>query len=646
MSEQEEKQEHGAFVDESVPASFPVTPFPGEPEYPEGGETLPQLMAATVERDGDKPALHWQPRDAPSVAEGEWQSMTWREYSEAVRRAAKAMMALGFEAGGCVSVQAFNCPRYFQAAYGAAWAGGHAAGIYTTNTPPQSAYVASHSDSSLVFVEDAGQLRKFLAERDNLPAVRHVVMFYGDPADVPEAAGHGGWVMTWDEFLRQGEARGDDELDARLAGVKPDGLAALIYTSGTTGRPKAVMISHRNVCFEARVMLSVAPITSADCGISYLPLSHIAAQILDMHAPLACGAQAFFARADALKGSLRDTLVAVRPTFFFGVPRVWEKFSEKMLAKGRASPAPVRALATWAKAKGLVASYARQNGEPGPWFGGLADTLVGANVRRALGLDRCRFFYSAAAPIAVDTVEYFMSLGIRIHQAYGMSECAGITTVSLDIPGLNKVGTVGRCVPGTELRIAEDGEICFRGPHIFQGYLKNEEATRAAIDADGWLHSGDIGTIDQHGFLRIVGRKKELAISAGGENIAPLELEEAMRSIPIVSQCVVVADRRKFVSALVTLDPEMLPSAIAESGSKAEATPAAAGADETFRAWLQGQIDETNKERMPSRAAYVRKFAVVAEEFSVDNGLLTPTHKIKRRVVEERYSDEIEAMYA
>lgn len=653
--EEEEEEEDprvatGEYHDDSVPSTFPDPPAPpGRLEYPEEGETLMRGMEQTVERYGDKPALHWQPRgdNKASVAETPWEHMTWREYREAIRKAAKSMIALGLQPGGCVSLQSFNCPRYFFAAYGANWAGGYAAGIYTTNTPGQSAYVAEHSESRLVFVEDGEQLRKFLKERDNLPGVHRVVLMHGDVEEAaPEAADkHSDWVMSWAEFERQGESRSDDEVDERVAATKPEDLAALIYTSGTTGKPKAVMITHRNVTFSARMMLSCAELGNSAHGITYLPLSHIAAQILDMHCPLLCGAQVWFARADALKGSLKDTMKAVRPTFFFGVPRVWEKFHEKMLALGKKNPAPLRALASWAKSKGLAASYARQNGQPAPWFGGVADSVVGARVRSALGLDRCEYFYSAAAPISTDTVEYFMSLGIRIHQAYGLSECSGITTVSLDLPGLNKVGTVGRAAPGTELRLADDGEVLFRGPHIFKGYLRNEEATREAIDEDGWLHSGDMGSIDQHGFLRIVGRKKELAISAGGENIAPLELEDALRSIPVVAQCVVVADRRKFVSALIALDTEQLGDELKKCGSDAEAKPEAVAKDDKFCKHLQKQIDKVNEDRMPSRAAYVRKFTIVPEEFSVDNGLMTPTHKIKRTKVEDHYRDEIEAMY-
>lgn len=634
-----EEKKNAVFQDDSVPATFPAeSPLPTEVEYPEEGETVMRMMEATVEKYGDRAALHWE--SSGDDAKDGWASLTWSEYLDGVRNAGKALIKLGLKPGGAVSIQAFNSKEYFFANLGAVWAGGHAAGIYLTNNEEQSAYVAKHSESSVVFVESVAHLRNFQAQRKNLPSVNRVVLMNGD---VPDDAGD--WVMSWPDFVAVGEAEEDDELGRRAAAVRPEDLAALIYTSGTTGTPKAVMISHRNITFMSRSLLASIELGPDDRNISYLPLSHIAAQCLDMYGPMAVGFKVYFARADALKGSLKETMVAVRPTIFFGVPRVFEKFREAMLAIGRKNPAPLRWIAAWGKSVGLASSRAIQNNTAGPWFGGLADAIVGSKVRRALGLDQCKLFYTAAAPISVECVEYFASLGVRICSVFGQSENTGVGTISIPCSGGYKVGAVGRAAPGTECAIADDGEILLRGPHVMQGYLKNEEATRETIDKDGWLHTGDLGSLDQHGFLRITGRKKDIIITEAGENVAPQAIELAMVEIPVVNQFVAVGERRKFVSGLVTLDEAVLPDELKKCGS--DATDAeSAGKCDKFMKHLQKQIDEVNKASVISRAATVRKVTIIPHEFTTESGEMTATQKLKRNVVYKNYEAEIDAMYA
>jgi long-subunit acyl-CoA synthetase (AMP-forming) len=336
-----------------------------------------------------------------------------------------------------------------------------------------------------------------------------------------------------------------------------------------------------------------------------------------------------------------EALLATRPTYFLGVPRVWEKMQAKMQAAGSSASPLRRRIARWARGVGLRAGYAEQRGEARPMFHGLASSLVFSKVRERLGLDRCRFALTGAAPISKDTLEFFLSLGIPLYEVYGMSECTGPATQSL--PNAYRTGTVGKVLEGAELRIAEDGEILVRGKHVFLGYLKDDAATREAIDEDGWLHTGDVGEVDQDGYVRITDRKKELLITAGGENVSPQAVEGQLLSIPVVAQAVVIGDRKKYLAALVTLDPERLPAEAEAAGSPARDCVAAAKCG-VFHAHLEKQIESVN--RRLARVQTVKKFAILPNELTIAGGELTPTMKLKRRVILAKYEKEIEGLYA
>jgi len=337
---------------------------------------------------------------------------------------------------------------------------------------------------------------------------------------------------------------------------------------------------------------------------------------------------------------LGETLKEVRPTLFMGVPRVWEKIQAKMVAAGAAAPPLRKKIAAWARKVGLQAGYAVQKGEARPFVLPIAKKVVFDKVRDRFGLDRARICVTSAAPISKDTLEFFLSLGIPLLEVYGMSECTGPATFSP--PDNFRTGKCGIVLPGAEVKIAEDGEVCMRGPHVFKGYLKDAEATKNALDADGWLHSGDIGTIDKDGFLQITDRKKDLLITAGGENIAPQVLEGVLKGIPVVGQAVVIGDRRKYLSALVTLDPERVENEAQAAGSPAKTAAEAAKCNE-FKKHLQKQIDQVNEKL--ARVQTIKKFVVVPHEFTIEGGELTPTMKVKRKVVNEKYKVEIESMY-
>ena len=532
--------------------------------------------------------------------------------------------------GQGASIIGFNCPQWLVADVAAIYAGGFPAGIYTTNSPEQCKYIAEHSDSAVAFCEDESQLAKFLEIRDGLPLLKACVLMNGSHDD-PN-------VHSWAEFMAAGESVSDEDLQARIDAQDVDQVCTLIYTSGTTGDPKAVMISHDNITWTTDTALNTLGGRDGDRFISYLPLSHIAEQVISLHGPMVAGGTTYFA--ESLE-KLGDNLKEVRPTIFLAVPRVWEKIQAKMVAAGKDTKGLKRKLVDWAKAKGLEAGYASQEGKPAPAFIGLADKLVHSKVRAALGLDECRLQITSAAPISKSTLEFFLALGIPIMEVYGMSECTGPATISM--PDRYRTGSVGWVIPGGEVKIAEDGEICMRGRHVLKGYYKNPEATAEAIDSDGWLHSGDIGEIDAQGFLRITDRKKDLIITAGGENIAPQLLEGLLKGIPVVSQAVVVGDRQKHLSALLTIDETKVQEVIDESGSSAK-TMEGLATDAKAHAWLMAQVEEINKGL--ARVQTIKKIKILPRDLSIEGGEMTPTMKVKRKIVNANYAADIEAFYA
>lgn len=596
---------------------------------PRMATTVHEVLGSTVKRFGDRPALRVK-------RGGTWRTTTWRDYERDVRRGARALIALGVQPGQGVSIIGVNSTEWLVADVAAIFAGAMPAGIYTTNSPAQVRYITDHCEAKVAFADTPEQVAKFVAEKHALPRLDVVVQMVGKPE--PGAGGGTLEVLGWDEFLAKGDVVDGAALEQRLAAQKPDDACTLIYTSGTTGEPKAVMMTHRNLTWTAQTMVSMLDFGAEDVTVSYLPLSHIAEQMLTVHGPMAMGSLVTFA--ESLE-KLPEVLAEVRPTIFLGVPRVWEKIQTKMQAAGAAAPPIRKKLVAWAKKQGLAGGYAEQRKEPKPLLYPVAKKLVFDKVRQRLGLDRAKICVTSAAPISRDTLEFFLSLGIPILEVYGMSECTGPATYSP--PDRYKTGKCGVCIPGAEIKVAEDGEICMRGQHVFKGYLKDPEATKNALDADGWLHSGDVGTIDADGFVQITDRKKDILITAGGENIAPQVLEGLLKGIPIVAQAVVVGDRRKYLAALLTLDPEKIAAEAKAAGSPATNPTEAAGC-KAFRRHLQKQIEAVNETL--ARVQTIKKFEIVTSEFTIDGGELTPTLKVKRKVVNEKYKGAIEAIYA
>jgi long-subunit acyl-CoA synthetase (AMP-forming) len=585
-------------------------------------QTVMQALDLVVEEHAKAPALRAKTKS------GVWKDTAWADYRADIRRAAKGLIALGLEPGKGVTLIGFNCPQWLIGNLGAIHAGGIPVGIYTTNSPEQCHYITEHADANIAIVENQDQLAKFLEIRDSLPLLKAIVLMFGEHEDEQ--------VHSWTELLAKGDEIDDAELDARIEAQKPEDICTLIYTSGTTGKPKGVMLSHDNLTWTAASAASVLEMPADATLFSYLPLSHIAEQIISIYIPIQRGVCTTFAESF---DKLPENLAEVRPHVFLGVPRVWEKIQAKMMAVGAQNKGLKKMIAKWARKVGAEAIKARERGEAPPLSYGLADKLVFSQVRAKLGLDRSLFNVTSAAPIAKETLDFFASLGVLINEVYGMSECTGPATMST--PDKFRVGWVGWPLPGAELKIADDGEICMRGRNVFQGYYKNPEATAEALDDEGWLHSGDIG--EKSGdFYRITDRKKDLIITAGGENIAPQLLEGKLKNISWLSQAVVIGDRKPFLAALVTIDEDKFDELLKQSGSTAETLEEVAE-DPKVNEFLMRSVEEVNSEL--ARVQTIKKIKVLPQDLSIEGGELTPTMKVKRRIVNEKYKDDIERFY-
>ncbi len=400
-----------------------------------------EVLAETVAKRGDRPAFR-------TKRDGAWHTTTWKEYGGVVRRAARALIALGVPPGSGVSIIGQNSVEWLVADVAAILAGGMPAGIYTTSSAEQVRYVTDHCEAKVAFADAPAQVAKFVAERAGMPRLEVVVQMAGTPAE-PRSGDLR--ILSWDQFLAAGEDVPESDLDARIAAQKPDDVCTLIYTSGTTGQPKGVMLSHRNVVWTTRAMLEAFSVGPDDITLSYLPLSHIAEQNLTIHGPMRVGALLYFAESI---DKLGDNLKEVRPTVFLGVPRVWEKIQAKMAAAGANAPPLRKKLVAWARKTGLAGGYAEQRGTKKPLLYPVADKLVFSKVRERLGLDRARLCVTSAAPISKATLEFFLALGIRIVEVYGMSECTGPATMS--IPTKYSTGKCGVALPGTEIKIDGD----------------------------------------------------------------------------------------------------------------------------------------------------------------------------------------------
>mmetsp|Transcript_22288 Transcript_22288/g.48419 ORF Transcript_22288/g.48419 Transcript_22288/m.48419 type:complete len:591 (+) Transcript_22288:45-1817(+) len=533
-------------------------------------KTVFEAFEKTVARIPNNTALSQKrPKTGETAADVAWTSWTWLEYKKEVYSFAKSLLSLGFQPFDIVNIIGFNAPEWLFSNYGAIAAGGVAAGIYATNQSEACHYISEHSKAKVVICDGMKQLEKYLAISKKLPSLKALVVYglFDDGATIPNDVKKKCAVpiYTYEEFVKLGVDVSDEKVDERIAAWQPGNTCTLIYTSGTTGPPKAVMITNDNITWTVQAMLPAArrhTLDETDIMISYLPLSHIAAQMLDMHIPMSTGMQIFFAQEDALKGSLGATLKEVRPTQFFGVPRVWEKIYEKLQMVAKETTGVKKMVSTWAKGESL-AFWDSMDFEAkkkfdlwrdlGPVSYYLSQMLL-KKAHEALGLDRCQGFYVSAAPIEVKIIKYFHSIDVPVMELFGQSECTGPHTINTY--DAFQVGSVGRPMLGTQTKMGEGtGELIYTGRHIFAGYMGMPEKTKETISPDGWLHSGDIITIDPNddpripspsGFVKITGRIKELIITAGGENIPPVLIEDELKAaMPAISNAMVVGDKRK-----------------------------------------------------------------------------------------------------
>jgi long-chain acyl-CoA synthetase len=589
------------------------------------GSTAPGKFLELVAANPDLPALHsMQP-------EGGWNVWTLSQYAEQVARAAAGLQALGVRTGERILLMMRNRPDFHWLDVGAQFVRATPVSIYNSSSPEEIQYLADHAEARFAVVEDAGFLERLLKVRAELPRLERIFVIE-PPADGDLPDG----VDPISELMGHGTA----DLHALAAACDPSDIATLIYTSGTTGPPKGVMISQYNVVYTVETLRECIDFESfvGKRAVSYLPMAHIAERMMSHYQAIILGYSVYCCPDPAL---LTGFLKEVHPEIVFGVPRVWEKIYAGVNAALSADPeraekfneAVDAALAVKAAERAGTATDEQRE----TWA--FLDAVAFSAVRGLVGLDACEVAVTGAAPIPAQILEWFNAIGVPLSEIYGMSESSGPMTWS---PKANRPGSVGQGIPGCEIRIAEDGEVICRGGNVFQGYLKQPDKTAETI-IDGWLHSGDIGVMDDDGYVKIVDRKKELIITSGGKNISPANLEAALKMIPIVGQAAAIGDNRKFVSALLVLDPEVAPVWAAKHGKEAMSL-AELAADPDVIAEVQRGVDAANAQF--AQVEQIKKFTLLGEEWLPDSDVLTPTSKLKRRGVLARYGDQIEAMYA
>ncbi len=600
-----------------------------------GEATLVDVLDRNAARFGTLPAIRW-------TEDGETRTIGWATYRERVVAVAAGLRALGVGKSDFVGIMAGNRPEHVIADLGAIYAGAVPVSFYNTLATPQVQYIAGHCEAKVAVVENLEYMKRWEAAKPDLPALSTVVLLEG--AENYETVD---WVVSWDELLARGrELLADDPtvIDRASAEVTQDDLATLIYTSGTTGTPKGVMVSHHNVVWTTECTVrAVDGMPDHPRYVSYLPLAHIGERLATHYSSLWRAGSVTYVPELTM---VAEAVQATKPQIFFAVPRVWEKFQAGLMARLESEPNERRrGLALNAlklAGEGVAAEQAgRSVGLADRAKLALFDRLVFSKIRSGLGLDELTVAISAAAPISPDLLVFFQGIGIPIYELFGMTESTGPGVTN--VPGANKIGTVGRAMPGVEVMIADDDEILMRGGLVTQGYYKQPEATAETYDADGWLHTGDLGRLDDDGYLTIIGRKKEIIINAAGKNIAPAKLENLVKQEPLVAQACLVGDGRRFMTMVLALDPEVA-AGWAETHGVAYESLEQFSREPALEAEIQRIVDGANEQ--VARVEQAKKWHIAGEDWTPDSGELTPSLKLKRRVVFERYAEQIEAMYA
>ena len=587
------------------------------------GRTIPRDFLELVRSHPTTPALHSM-RD-----EGGWNIWTLQDFADQVARAAGGLRACGVDAGEQILLMMRNRPDFHWYDAAAQFLRATPVSIYNSSSPEEVQYLAGHAEARVAIVEDAGFLDRILQVRDELPALERIYVIEPPDGELPAGVHDAADLLA-------GHAA---DLDALAADTEPADIATLIYTSGTTGPPKGVMISQYNVVYTIEILRRSIDFDTfvGKRIVSYLPMAHIAERAMSHYQAMALGYSVYCCPDP---NQLTTYLKEVQPQIAFGVPRVWEKIYNGVNAALAADPERKAQFDDGVNA----AIEIRRSSLDGFTDDQQAtldflDAAAFSTVRGLVGLDAIELAVTGAAPIPVPVLEWFNAIGVPLAEIYGMSETTGPMTFSPERP---KIGTVGRGCHGMEVRIAEDGEVICRGGNVFQGYFKQPDKTAETL-IDGWLHSGDIGEIDDEGYFRIVDRKKELIITSGGKNISPANLEAALKAIPLIGQAAAIGDARKFVSAILVLDPEATAVWAKAHGKEGMSLTDLAG-DAEVLAEIQAGIDVVNAQF--AQVEQIKKFALFGEEWLPDSDMLTPTSKLKRRGVNARYAEAIDAMYA
>ncbi len=588
-----------------------------------GSATIADLLPAAADRYGAKPAVMFKEES------GQWVTRSFADVRDHVRSLALGLIDLGVQKGDKVSILANTRPEWTYFDFAALTAGATVVPIYQTNSAEECQYVLENSDAKVVIVEDDAQLEKIRQVRDRCPKLEHVIRMIGTSDD----------AISAEALVGRGAERDASEWEERWRSVTSEDICTFIYTSGTTGPPKGCVISHGNYRAMLNMSLEQSVLETGRVTYLYLPLAHSFALLIQLLSFDVGGVLAYWER-DPLK--ILPNLREVKPHYFPSVPRIFEKIYTAANSKAEQAGGVQRAIFNWAVGVGRrVRELERQGKSPSPVLRlqhALADRLVLSNIRNLFG-GRIIEAVSGAAPINPEILRFFDAASVLVLEGWGMTETSTAATIAR--PDDFKFGTIGKPFPGCEVKIADDGEILVRGPNVFQGYYKNEEATRETL-VDGWLHTGDLGEIDADGFLKITGRKKDIIITAGGKNITPANIEAEVKQHPLVSQCVVIGDRRPYLVALVTLDPEEAVSFAAQHDLPQD--PVALASNPEVRREIEAHLDEINQKF--ARVEQVKKIAILPRDLSQESGELTPTLKVKRSVVADKYANEIESLYS
>ena len=596
-------------------------------------QTVPQAFKRTVATYGNRVAMR-------NKELGLWRDISWMQYYRRVRHVSAALISMGFKKGECVSIIGDNCPEWIFASMGVQCIGGVATGVYATNSWPQVEYVVSNSDSVFFFVENEEQLDKWLMFREKVPALRKVIVWdteglrnFKDPV-----------VMTFDELIeigREVDEKQPELFDTRSIEITADDLSVLIYTSGTTGPPKGAMLTHQNCVWMGKAITSSDNLLyDTDEIMSFLPLCHIFEQLFSILGHIMVGHTVNFVEG---LDTVTDNMKEISPTVGYAVPRIWEKYYSAVLIRISDSTWLKRMVFNLAYKIGKKRAALTMNFKAVPGYlqllYHLAYFAVFRKLKERLGFDRIRVAISGAAPIAPDVLRFFHSIGVNLIEAYGQTEGTGVTC--LPTIGRVKFGTVGPALRGAEIKIADDGEILVKSPGVFKGYFKNPKATEETIK-DGWLYSGDVGEIDEDGYLRITDRKKDIIVTAGGKNITPQYIENKLKASIYINDSVVIGDRRKFLSVLIMIDEDNVIK-YAQDNKVQFSTYKDLTQNQQIITLIQKEVDQVNETL--ARVENIRKFTILPKKLYEEDGEVTPTMKVKRKFVNEAFSDLIEAMY-